>query len=125
MTPNYRNSIASLLLVVTLLAGCASAGTEIDQSATTQIQKGVTTKQQVIALLGAPMGDTLSFDGKEMMFWSYSQTRIKGATFIPVYGLFAGGANMRTTMFQVILGPDKIVQDYLWSDSNIDSRVGH
>jgi outer membrane protein assembly factor BamE (lipoprotein component of BamABCDE complex) len=117
--------IASLLgLTLFLLAGCASAGTKIDQSATAKIQKGMTTKEQVIALLGAPMSDALVGDGREMMMWSYAQTQVRGATFIPVIGLFAGGSDTKMTMFQVILNKEKIVDDCLWSNSSIEAKMG-
>jgi outer membrane protein assembly factor BamE (lipoprotein component of BamABCDE complex) len=117
--------LASLLgLALLALFGCASAGTKIDQSATAKIQKGVTTKEQVVALLGAPMSDTLMGDGREMMMWSYAQTQVKGATFIPVVGLFAGGSDTKMTMFQVVLNKDKIVEDCLWSNSSFEAKMG-
>lgn len=125
MTSKNCNTIVSLFLLVTLASGCASAGTKVDPSAAARIQKGITTKEQVVALLGTPMADTLSGDGKEMMYWSYSKAQMKGATFIPIVGLFAGGADVKMSMFQVVLGPDKVVQDYLLSDSSFDSRMGH
>jgi outer membrane protein assembly factor BamE (lipoprotein component of BamABCDE complex) len=115
---------APLFFICVLLAGCASAGTKVDPSAAAKIQKGITTKVEVIALLGQPMTDTLDSNGKEMMFWSYAQTQIKGTTFIPVVGLFSGGSSTNMTSFQVILDSNKIVVDDLWSNSNIDSKMG-
>lgn len=120
----------SIIIVLTLIScavlvdGCASAGTKIEQSSVSQIQKGKTTKPEVIALLGAPMSASLMGDGKEMMMWSYAQTQIKGATLIPIVGIFAGGSNTKMTTFQVILNKDKIVEDYLWNDSNIEAKMG-
>ena len=117
-------TVLALISCVALVGGCASAGTKVEQSAVAQIQKGKTTKTEVIALLGAPMSASLMGDGKEMMMWSYAQTQIKGATLIPIVGIFAGGSNTKMTMFQVILNKDKIVEDYLWNDSNIEAKMG-
>lgn len=113
-----------LTLALLALLGCASAGVKIDRSATENIRKGVTTKAQVIALLGAPSSDSLTGDGREMMIWSYAHTRVKGTTFIPVAGIFVGGSNTRLTTFQVILTKGKIVEDFLWNSSNLESRMG-
>ena len=107
-----------------MLAGCASAGNKIDPDAVSKIEKGVTTKAQVIALLGNPMSVSLLGDGREMLFWSYARTRLKGATFVPVVGLFKGGSNTNTNAVQVLLNKDKIVEDFTSNDSTIESKMG-
>jgi outer membrane protein assembly factor BamE (lipoprotein component of BamABCDE complex) len=114
----------AIALALLILAGCASAGVKVDPAAAAKIQKGVTTKDQVIALLGAPMTDTLSSNGKEIMAWSYAQARATGVTYIPIVGLFAGGADTKTTSFQVVLDERKIVEDDLWSNSSFETRMG-
>lgn len=117
--------LASLLgFALLTLLGCASAGTKVEQSSVDQIHKGTTTKAEVIALLGAPISDTLLPDGREMMVWSYSHAQVKAATFVPVVGLFAGGSDMKMTTFQVILNKDQIVENYLFSNGAIDARMG-
>jgi outer membrane protein assembly factor BamE (lipoprotein component of BamABCDE complex) len=120
-----KNPIQLVILAVCLaLAGCASAGVKVDSNAVAKIQKGVTTKAEVLALLGAPMTDTLAGDGREFMLWSYAHTQMKGATFIPVVGMFAGGSNTKMTTCQVILNKDKVVEDMLLSDGNIEAKMG-
>jgi len=113
-----------LLVALVALGGCASAGTKVEQSAVDQIHKGSTTKAEVIALLGQPIADTLGFDGREIMVWSYSHAQIKAATFIPIAGAFVGGSDMKMQTFQVILNKDGIVENYLLSNGAIDARMG-
>lgn len=116
--------LALLAVSISSFIGCASAGTKVEQSSVDNIVKGETTKSEAIALLGSPMSASLTGDGKEILVWSYAQTKMKGATFIPVVGLFAGGSNTNMTTFQVILNSEKVVEDYLWNNSNIESRIG-
>jgi hypothetical protein len=65
---------------------------------TTQIvagfQKGVTTEAEVVAALGKPISATSSMDGRIISYASIN-TSIRGATFVPVVGLFAGGSDMK------------------------------
>jgi len=101
-----------------------SSGTKVEQSAVSKIIKGKTTKSEVIALLGNPMSASLTGNGKEIDTWSYAHTQVKGSAFVPVVGVFAGGPDMKLQTFQVILNKNKVVEDYLWNESNIESRTG-
>lgn len=120
-------TIVTFILIAfasTLSIGCASAGTMVEQSAVEQIERGKTTKAEVLALLGPPMSNSLMGDGREMMIWSYTYAQAKTASFIPVVGIFAGGTEMDMTTFQVIFDENDIVEDYLWSQGQIESRMG-
>lgn len=119
-----RVILSIALLGIPFVAGCASAGTKIEASAANKITKGQT-KAQVISQLGQPNSASLTGNGKEMLQWSYARSSVKGATFIPIVGLFAGGANVQLTTFQVVLGPDKLVEDTLWNNGSTDSRMGN
>ena len=48
--------IVNLLIVflAVLVAGCVSSGRKIDQSAADKIEKGKTTREQVVNLIGSP-----------------------------------------------------------------------
>jgi len=50
-----------ILLVITIaLTGCATVGKPIDQNKMSQIKEGITTEQEVVAILGNPYMKTLS-----------------------------------------------------------------
>ena len=76
-----------------VLLGCASAGTHVDQQTVAQFQRGKTTLSEVVAALGTPNVDIVRPDGTREIAYSYANVRTRPETFIPIVGLFAGGAN--------------------------------
>ncbi len=124
---SMKLGISPVLVVAVFAAlfqGCASSGTKIDPAAVSQIERGVTTKAQLVAALGNPISASMLGNGRELLVWSYAQTRVKGRTFIPVVGAFAGGADTKMETLQVILDSDKVVEDYLWNNSQIETKTG-
>jgi outer membrane protein assembly factor BamE (lipoprotein component of BamABCDE complex) len=99
-----KKMIVLLILGLTLL-GCMSVGNKqiMDASKTSQIQEGKTTRAEIITLLGEPNHTTSMPNGDEMVMYSYTQSTPRPTTFIPVIGLFAGGADMKgkTLMFTI------------------------
>lgn len=62
-----------LVLSVSLfLAGCVYTGTNFDESKLANVQKGVTTKQEVVSYFGNPSTTTVDSDGNELLMWTYS-----------------------------------------------------
>ncbi|MES2253660.1 MAG: hypothetical protein V4559_01320 [Pseudomonadota bacterium] len=92
----YKYFSAASLAALLLLAGCASGGTMVTEQQAGQFQNGVTTRAQVIAKLGQPNQATLSSDGTRIDIYVHVSASADGATFIPVVGLLAGGANSKT-----------------------------
>jgi outer membrane protein assembly factor BamE (lipoprotein component of BamABCDE complex) len=115
---------ALTVLITAFLGGCASVGTKIEQASIEKIEKGKTTKTELIAAFGTPMTASLLGDGRESMMWVYSKAKVKGATFIPVVGAFAGGSETSTQMLQVILNKDKVVEDFTTNNSKMEMRMG-
>ena len=87
-----RKLFCAVLAVTSFIAGCASSGTQISQEKATSFKEGVSTESEIVAALGKPTSVMIMGD---MKYISYSgfQYQTKAATFIPVVGLFAGGAD--------------------------------
>jgi outer membrane protein assembly factor BamE (lipoprotein component of BamABCDE complex) len=68
----------ALLLVLLLLASCATVGTPISKDAFAQIKRGETTKAQVIALLGNPQLVSRTDDGEETFSYHYAHVGFGG-----------------------------------------------
>lgn len=113
-----------ITLVAAALCGCATAGREIDVSRLSQIKKGETTRAQVDQLLGPPNGITQDADGNTTYTYSFASARVKGQTFIPIYGAFAGGSDVTTQTTTVTFGPDSKVTDYKYTTGAASSRMG-
>ena len=116
--------IATLLLALVFLTGCASSGKRINTNYVSQIKTGETTEQDIRANLGNPMAASVTQDGKKMIVYSFARTEMKAATFIPIVGLFAGGANTETETLQVWFDDSGVVTSHSFNQGNIDSSSG-
>jgi outer membrane protein assembly factor BamE (lipoprotein component of BamABCDE complex) len=106
-----KRIIVLLTLCLTLLS-CMSVGNKqiMDVSKTSQIQEGKTTKAEIIALIGEPNHTTSMPNGEEMLMYSYTQSTTRPTTFIPVIGLFAGGADMKGKTLMLKIDKNGILQ---------------
>ncbi|MFH1396985.1 MAG: hypothetical protein ABIH27_00350 [Candidatus Omnitrophota bacterium] len=106
------------------LVGCATVGIPIDQNKTSQIKESVTTKQEVIAILGKPYMKTLSSDGKIIMLYQYTKVKNRASNFIPVVNIFSSGMDMRQQMLTVLINKDGKVEKYTMNDSDTAINSG-
>ena len=93
-----------------LITGCATTlGHEIDLSAYQQIQKGVTTKDDVVNLLGSPNQDVENEDGTETFVYTF--TKVSNG----IYGIGAGvdtqSATVRFNSRGIVVAKSKQIGD--------------
>ena len=119
-----RNSIYCLAVLCCLLAACYSSGNPsvMNQELVSQIKIGISTKEDVQRLLGPPNGTsrgassfqfpTLGKVNSAYEFWNYTRISVEtnATTFIPIVGLFAGGATSQVASFTVGFDEKGIVQ---------------
>ncbi len=113
-----------LVLLAGLLIGCASTGRKIDQSQVQTITKGETTKEQVVARLGSPDRIMKLGNGDTIFTYGYARVTAKPATFIPIVGAFAGGANTQYQSCAVTFGPDGIVKNITSMQGGTEANMG-
>ena len=118
--------IPSLVLGLVLglcVIGCitSSSGQKMDAAEVNSIRKGVTTRSEVERKFGSPIATSMLPDGRRVMNFAFSESTMKGTSFIPFHGT---GADMRRQSLQVIVGPDNVVQDYEFSDTTGETNVG-
>ncbi len=111
-------------LIGLFLAGCATVGKPIEQSKIQQIKEGITTKQEVIQLLGKPFMVNLTSDGKSILMYQYVKVKNKATNFVPVVNIFAGGMDMNQQILQILLDKNDIVEKYILNDSNSEINSG-
>ena len=116
----FPNRIALAMLLGSIfvgLGGCATVGRKIDVDAVNRIEKGKTTRQQVLASIGSPDQVTRDGDGNTTYTYMYMRSQVKAESFIPIYGDFAGGTNTQNQTVIVTFGKDDIV-------TNLQSTMG-
>ena len=106
------------------LAGCATSGREISANQMNAMEKGKTTYSEVVQRLGKPTVDTVAADGNRTTLYNFSKAGIKGATFVPIVGLFAGGMNVSGSSVTFNFDPAGVLKDYSTSTTNFDTKNG-
>jgi hypothetical protein len=113
--------------VVLLESGCVSSGNPsvVDQDRISQIKLNTSAEEDVKRILGQPnsisrqSGSYSAFPGlpastsmTNVEVWSYTHMNVDvdAATFIPIVGLFAGGATSNINTFTVVFDEQGIVR---------------
>jgi outer membrane protein assembly factor BamE (lipoprotein component of BamABCDE complex) len=107
------------------LTGCTvQQGAKVESTDISFIQKGQTTKDEVIQKLGKPTSVSVDSGGKETLIWDYYKHTTDAKSFIPFAGLFIGSTQMEGSTFTVFLDKKYRVTDYQISNSRSEGRVG-
>lgn len=95
------------------LMGCVSAGTKelADQRTVSKIEVGKSSRTEVRTLLGDPVNVMPMPRGEEAWIYVHMRGKPRPASFIPVIGLFAGGADVKSENLMVYFDRTGIVKD--------------
>jgi outer membrane protein assembly factor BamE (lipoprotein component of BamABCDE complex) len=107
-----------------LLVGCSATGAKVTEDQLLQFQKGSTTLDQVVAKLGRPTTTMLMPNGERMIMYTYAQVQVRPATYIPIVGVFAGGADSKSNSATLIFDTAGILKSYSASSSAFGSGLG-
>jgi outer membrane protein assembly factor BamE (lipoprotein component of BamABCDE complex) len=115
------------LMIACLAAssGCmnTSSGTPIDTATVSKIEKGKTTRAQVEAMLGKPDMTMMLGDGRRLMSYAYTSTKIGVNPATAMLGpLASGSGSTRSQTLQIFLSKDGVVEDYELNDNTRDIR---
>jgi hypothetical protein len=123
-----RGKILPALALVVFLASpiaLAFAGhREITADDVSQFKVGVTTYSDVAARLGKPSSVSVMSNGTRIVAYVGFKSHVKAATFIPIVGLFAGGATGDTSVATFAFGPDGVLQSSSATNAQVDCSVG-
>ncbi len=117
------NKLLSLTLVL-LLTACVSVGTDVKQSALDQFKQGVTTQADVVKALGPAQSVSRSMAGVTTLAYVGLHAHAKAASFIPVVGLFAGGADSQMSTVTFVFNKEGLLSDMTSTQSQAGSRTG-
>jgi outer membrane protein assembly factor BamE (lipoprotein component of BamABCDE complex) len=117
-------AVAALLFSSSALMGCATSGTKVTADQAAQFRRGSTTEAELIAKLGEPTATVHSANGTTVDTYVYARGTADAASYIPVVGLFAGGAKGSATTATFVFDSDKILKDYTTSSSTTHVKTG-
>jgi hypothetical protein len=104
------------------LAGSAAGG-PIRADDATQFKAGVATEADVITELGAPLSSSTISDGTSILVYSSLHTKPNVASFLPVVGLFAGGASAKATTIVFMFDAGGVLKSATTNATNIRCSV--
>jgi outer membrane protein assembly factor BamE (lipoprotein component of BamABCDE complex) len=87
-------------------------GKKVDQQQLARFEKGKTTYAEVIQQLGPPTQATVHYDGSRVVIYTYAQSQVKAASFIPLAGVFLGGADTENTSVILHFDTNALLTDY-------------
>lgn len=120
-----RLSLTCLLAAALSSSACIHTieyGRQFDASKVPSLEKGKTTKQEVLTMFGAPESSSLDADGMLTLHYAYIKTtgRIKMMSFIPLVGPVVGGtasSNAQKTL-TVSLKSD-VVSNFVYTQDGV------
>jgi hypothetical protein len=117
--------IISATLFMALVAGCASSGAKVTQSAMLQFTAGLSTCGDVRARLGEPNVMMPSAENPSKIVWiyAYSAAQSHPENFIPVVGAFAGGLDHEATVAAFRFTSDCVLDTTRYASLNSGSGM--
>jgi hypothetical protein len=120
--PVMRASVLALVVAAASLAAspCAARHKDITPDQVAAFRPGVATYQDVVGALGRPQTEMLDSDGTRTIQYGAIRAHAKAASYIPVVGLFAGGAIGTSSAVAFTFGPDGLLKRYTTQTTRID-----
>jgi len=102
----------AFFVIFILMSSCASFGNKqvANEEILSKIKVGQSTKNDCKALLGEPFNVMFSDNGEETWMYMYTRSSVRAASFIPVAGIFAGGADTNMHSLTIRFDKDGVVK---------------
>lgn len=118
-------SVAAALI----LSGCASVGNETlraesEQTITTKIVEGKTTKNEIRAMFGSPLKTSFTDGGLEIWNYEFSNVSADAISYVPVINMFGGSASGKKKELVVLFESNNTVKRYSMSESHVTQKTG-
>jgi hypothetical protein len=111
------------LLCGTLLAGCMSAGVEVRPEQMSSFRPGVTTLQDVTAMLGPASVQTALDDGSTLLVYTFVTSRPHPESFLPFIGSLVGGADTRSSATVFLFDAHGMLKSASTTTSNVGTGL--
>jgi len=124
----FRRILLSAVVAVSLQA-CASAGNQVLAKADAGsvdkvIVDGKTTKADVTAAYGDPNEHSFTDGGNDIWKYTYAYATPKAVNFVPVVGIFAGGADVDKKVLVIMFDKSDVVMRHTMSVSHEEVKRG-
>lgn len=101
-----------------------SMGTQVKQEQLSKFTKGSTTYNDVVTQLGQPNTISTKSNGTKVVLYTYMHSQARPESFIPLVGMFVGGADSKVNTAEFVFTQDNKLLEYSLSESNFGSGTG-
>lgn len=109
------------LVVAALGAGVlAASSASAAQPDPSRFTVGTSTVGDVESVYGQPTTESALSTGERVLVYATTHARVKATTFIPVVGLFAGGAKVSAQSISFVFDKDGKLKSYSGQATNVD-----
>lgn len=120
--------IAMIAICAALLTGCATSGNDSlrdhnENTVSSYITEGETTKSEVSGVFGAPFDTSFTDGGKEIWEYAFSDISADAVAYIPVVNWFGTSASGTQKKLTIMFDGD-IVQRYSMTESDVRTGTG-
>jgi len=88
----YILILLSSLFVFSIGCWSHKMGSELTSEQVSQVRKGMS-RPQVERILGAPNNATPDGQGGMIFYYTFTKSKVRGSSYIPIVGSFAGGVD--------------------------------
>jgi len=125
---NVKN-VAVIAASLAVLAGCAGTGNkalraETEQSVSTKIFEGKTTKSEIKQAFGSPAKTEFTDGGLEVWHYEFVNVSSDAVSFIPIVNLFGTSASGTKKELVVLFDETNTVKKYSMSESDVQQKTG-
>ena len=108
------------IVAIVLCLGTATNAKPITAEQAAQFKVGSATQAEVIGAFGKPGTMAVNSDGTTQITYMASKTSVKAATFVPIVGLFAGGAKGSVSLATFVFDKDGVLKSFSTTNTNCD-----
>ncbi|MFT6769912.1 outer membrane protein assembly factor BamE [Congregibacter sp.] len=124
---NTKILLVSIFSAV-LISACSTSGNmklqhENQVSIAEKIKQGITNKQQVYQMLGAPLETSLTENGLEIAKYEFTRTTPQARNFIP-YNVFSRVSDGEHKELVILFDDNNLVKKFVINESDIQKRRG-
>ena len=125
---NTKISLPIVILIGLFIVGCTTVGNktlkyETRESLEEKIQEGITTKEEILKMLGDPLDTNFTDSGFEILRYSFSRSTPKAKNFIP-YNFFSVGSDVKKKELVILFNENDIVKRFSMIESEVDISSG-
>ena len=107
-----RYAVCTLSALFLAAATASFAGKPITPEQAASFKIGEATEAEVTHALGKPITISADSDGQTILVYASSGTHVKAVTFVPIIGMFAGGAKGTTSVTSFTFAKDGRLSKY-------------